>query len=236
MENQRIGSLPKTPVAIEGVTYNLCGDFAALAEAEAFFSMTGNQVNLADAIFNVSKDALGAVRQIFPCALRTFHPEISYAAAQAMIDRMAALDDPAVVQAVASRIWPAKTEETEEANENLTFDFEALADANEFFGGKTGLILICIGGPFTLGHVCRVFPCALHRFRPELSPSEALRLMTLPSVIAVIGMLGLAQQAASPETMDRFAERVAAVASEEENHEFLFRVLAKQPWPGVAQA
>ena len=41
---------------------------------------------------------------------------------------------------------------------------------------------------------------------------------------------------ANQETMDRFAERVAAVASEKEKQEFIFRVLAKQPWPGVAQA
>ena len=74
---------------------------------------------------------------------------------------------------------------------NLTFDFEALADANEYFRGKTGLILIFVEGPFTLSHACRIFPCALHHFRPELSPGEALKLMTRPSVIAVLCMLGL---------------------------------------------
>jgi hypothetical protein len=239
MENHRLEHLPKTPVVIEGATYNLCGSFAALVEAETFFNMLGAQVNLADAIFSVrqgANSALSAVRQIFPCAMRTFHPEISYASAQAMIDRMNALDDPAIIQAVARRIWPARTYETEAVNQNLIFDFEALADANEFFAGKTGLILTCAGDPFTLDHACRVFCCAVHRFRPELGLSEALSLMTLPSVIAVIGALGLAKQAASQETLDRFTARVFAAASEEERQEFLFRVLAKQLWSGAARA
>jgi hypothetical protein len=239
MENERIAHLPKTPVVVDGASYNLCADWAHLAAAENFFSGTGIEVNLAEAILTAHKGvdcALRAVRQLFPCALRTFHPEINYAAAQKMIDRMVAGDDPSIIQAVAFHMWPAETEETREANQNLTFDFEALADANAYFGGRTGLVQTCVGGAFTLSHVCRIFPCALHRFRPELSPDEALKLMTRPSVIAVLVSLGLAQQAASQGTMDRFSTRVLAVASEEEKQEIRFRLLAKLPWPGAAQA
>jgi hypothetical protein len=238
MENERLARR-RTPVVIEGVTYNLCGDFAALVEAETFFNATGIEVNLAEAIFTAHKGAdfaLSAIRQMFPCALRTFHPEISYATAQSMIDRMIAGDDPAIVHAVGCHMWPAETKETEAANQNLTFDFDALADANEFFGGKTGLVLTLLEGPFTLSHVCRVFPCALHRFRPELGLDDALKLMTRSSVIAVIGMLGLAKQAASRETMKRFRGRAWRAASLEEKREFNFVTRAKQGWPGAAQA
>ena len=229
----RLAHLPKTPVVVDGVTRATYAVTLSVGGSGNFFNATGIEVNLAEAILTAHKgisSALSAVRQIFPCALRTFHPEISYAAAQSMIDRTTAGDDPAIIQAVGLRMWPAETEETEAAKRNLTLDLEALADANEYFRGKTGLILTCVEGPFTLSHACRIFPCALHHFRPELSPGEALKLMTRTSVIAVLCMLGLAQQAASQETMERFGARVFAVASEEEKQDFRFRVLARQQW------
>ncbi len=152
-----------------------------------------------------------------------------------MIDRMIDPDDTASVEAI-GRMWPVPTEEKAAADANLCFDLDALAEANEFFEAKVGLALICVEGPFTLDHVCRVFPCAVHRFRPELSLSEARGLMAVQSVRIVLGGLGLVWEAASQESKDRFAARLCAAASDEERQEFLFRVLAKQPSPGAARA
>jgi hypothetical protein len=60
--------------------------------------------------------------------------------------------------------------------------------------------------------------------------------MTLEGVRLVIGLLGLVNETASQAARNEFAERVAAVASEEEKQEFIFRVMAKNPWSGAARA
>jgi hypothetical protein len=235
MESDRLARLPKTPVVIEGVTYNLCGDLAALVEAEAFFNLRGYEVNMAASIFDLlTKAALAvdAVTQIFPCAIHTFHPALDFLAAKEMID----ISSIRPISEAIGKMWPVPTKETEAASDNLSFDLPALAEANEFFAGKAGLSLIFVEGPFTLDHVCRLFPCAVHQFRPELTLSAARRLMILRSVAEVVGGFGLAYQAASQETKDRFIERVCAVASEEEKQEIIFRIMAKKPWPGAGQA
>jgi hypothetical protein len=237
METERLASLPKISLIIDGGTYNLCGDFGALAEAEAFFNLQGREINVAAALFDVRDtiSCLSALRQVFPCALRRFHQEIDYAAAQEMIDRMVAQDDPSFALAI-EQMWPRTSEETQAVNNNLTFELEALAKANEFFRGKACLALICVEGPFTLEHICSVFACAVHQYRPGLNLDEARRLMTLRSIFLVIEGLGLVWQTASEESRQRFVERVMAAASDDEKKEFLYRVLSKKPWPGTAQA
>lgn len=75
-------TLPKTSIEIEGNTYNLCFDLAALAEAEMHFSAQGHDVNLLVALPSMN---LNSVRVVFPCAIHKFHPEVGFAQAQAMI-------------------------------------------------------------------------------------------------------------------------------------------------------
>jgi hypothetical protein len=75
-------TLPKVPVLIDGETYFLCFDLGALAEAESHFRQHGHDINLLDALPGYT---LSHVRTLFPCALRKFHPEISFEDAQAMI-------------------------------------------------------------------------------------------------------------------------------------------------------
>ena len=75
-------TLPKTPVKIGAKIYDLCFDLGALAEAETYFRQQGIDVNLLEALPGYT---LAHVRTLFPCALRTFHPEISFEDAQKMI-------------------------------------------------------------------------------------------------------------------------------------------------------
>jgi hypothetical protein len=228
----------RTPVVIDGRTYNLCGDFGPLVEAETHFAQRISGFNLAEVLLTWGENhdsIVDGARKLLPCALRPFHPDVSYDDAQGMIDRALAADDPTLLQALWN-MWPPVTEETNAANLNLRCDLDSLAEANEFFDGKPGLVLICVEGwGFTLGHVWRVFPCAVHHFRPRLGMDEARELLTLEGVRIVIGSLDLVNQAASQEARDIFAQRVAAVTSEEDKLEFLFRVMAKKPWPGVGR-
>jgi len=108
MENERIARLPKTPVTIAGIgVLQLCGDFESLIEAESHFRSEGHDLNLATAIFDAKTPsaAISSLRQLVPCALRAFHPEITWEEAQALIDRTVARDDPAFVEGV-RRMWP----------------------------------------------------------------------------------------------------------------------------------
>lgn len=107
MESERLAR--RTPAVFEGVTYNLCGSFEALVEAETFFNATGIEVNLAEAIFNARdpNSALSGLRQLLPCALRASHPELGYGAVQLLIDRTVARDNPVFVEAI-WRMWPAQ--------------------------------------------------------------------------------------------------------------------------------
>lgn len=75
-------TLPKTPVEIGGVTYQLCFDLGALAEAEAELLRQGHEVNLLRALPVLN---LSSVREIFPCALKKFHPELAFEHAQALV-------------------------------------------------------------------------------------------------------------------------------------------------------
>ena len=107
MESKRIAHLPVTPVVFEGVSYNLCSSFEELIRAQEFFNSHGYQLDLAASIFNAKnpQSALAGLRVLLPCALRTFHPELSYGAVQHLIDRTVERDDPAFIKAV-QRMWP----------------------------------------------------------------------------------------------------------------------------------
>lgn len=81
-------TLPKTPVEIDGKTYNLCFDLLALAEAEAAINREliretpPRRVNLLLAMPNQD---LMSVTIMFAGAVRTFHPEFSFKEAQKLL-------------------------------------------------------------------------------------------------------------------------------------------------------
>lgn len=68
-------TLPKTPITIDGNVYNLCFDFAALAEAESALNAEGHNVNLLAALPTLN---LANTRTVFAAALRTFHSDIAF--------------------------------------------------------------------------------------------------------------------------------------------------------------
>jgi hypothetical protein len=68
-------TLPNVPVEIGGVTYKLCFDFAALAEAESHFIKQGHKINL---LRELPAENLSSTRIIFACAIHKFQPELSY--------------------------------------------------------------------------------------------------------------------------------------------------------------
>lgn len=74
--------LPKTPIEIDGTTYNLCFDFRALREAENAYKAEGHHSNLLVTFRNFDFESVSLV---FPCAVRRFHPELSWEQAQAMV-------------------------------------------------------------------------------------------------------------------------------------------------------
>ena len=75
-------TLPKTPITIDGVEYNLCFDLGALAEAEAALNREGHSVNLLAALPNIN---LSNTRLIFACAIRKFHPLLAFDEAVALV-------------------------------------------------------------------------------------------------------------------------------------------------------
>jgi hypothetical protein len=99
-------TLPKIPVTIDGKTYDLCFDLGALAEAETEFRRQGHDVNLMDALPGFT---LAQVRTLFPCALRKFHPDISFDDAQKMVT----LPTLYVVAAAIGAAWQASLPESD---------------------------------------------------------------------------------------------------------------------------
>jgi len=81
-------TLPKTPITIDGKTYNLCCDLGALSEAEtkinAGLGLSERRVNLLAAM---TEENLSNTRILFAASLRVFHPEITFAAGCAMVQR-----------------------------------------------------------------------------------------------------------------------------------------------------
>jgi hypothetical protein len=83
-------TLPKTPVTLDGKTYNLCLDFGALSEAETAINRelaragSDQRVNLLAATV---EENLANTGILFAAALRKYHPEISYKDALALINK-----------------------------------------------------------------------------------------------------------------------------------------------------
>lgn len=79
--------LPKTPVTIDGKTYNLCFDLGALAEAET--AINGERARKGEQPLNLLMVLpamnLANIRIVFAAALRKFHPEIDFEKAQKML-------------------------------------------------------------------------------------------------------------------------------------------------------
>lgn len=75
--------LPKTPVEINGKVYNLCFDYKAIRDAENAYHAEGHTANL---LMSFSDFSFNGVSMVLPCILRTFHPEIGWDEAQAMIN------------------------------------------------------------------------------------------------------------------------------------------------------
>jgi hypothetical protein len=82
-------TLPKTPIEIGGVTYQLCFDLGALAEAETAINAElsaagrGDFVNL---LYALPAQNLANTRIVFAAAVRTFHPELSFDAARKLVE------------------------------------------------------------------------------------------------------------------------------------------------------
>jgi hypothetical protein len=74
-------TLPKTPLVIDGMTYNLCCDFGALSEAETRINVElagakpPGRINL---LVAMAEENLANTRILFAAALRPFHPEIAF--------------------------------------------------------------------------------------------------------------------------------------------------------------
>lgn len=73
---------PVSSVVIDGTRYDMRFDFAALAQAEEQFRQEGRDVNLLVALPELT---LSSVRVIFPCAIRSSHPKLTYEKAQALV-------------------------------------------------------------------------------------------------------------------------------------------------------
>jgi hypothetical protein len=215
----RNSELPSTAISIGGKVYSLCVDLGALALAEERFNGQGHQVDLLTAIPLLTTRA-ARLLEVFPCAIRTFHQELSFKAAQQLVT----VRTYAGVVAGLASAWPATTKATEEANANLCFELPALAEAEEFFARQghhqAGSLRDSVAAKPSLSAARRIFPCALHKFRPELSFTEAQRLMNLQSVYTVTSGLPAAYSAASQEV----------------RQEFVDRLLAKRSWAAVAHA
>ncbi len=89
--------LSKTPIEIAGKTYHLCYEMDAMADAEDFFNQRGANVNLLRSLGSIG---LKAVRTVFPCALHTYHPEISFKDAQKLLTIQASYEVAAAIVAI----------------------------------------------------------------------------------------------------------------------------------------
>jgi len=101
-------TLPKTPVTINGTTYDLCLDLGALAEAEAALIAEGHsEVNL---LMALPAQTLSSTRIIFAAALRKFHPEIGFEQAKSLLTFAALYDVALKLQSA----WAVATPEAEQ--------------------------------------------------------------------------------------------------------------------------
>jgi hypothetical protein len=81
-------TLPKTPITIDGKTYNLCFDLGALAEAEMAINAELAKAGVMDRVsllLELPSQTLGSMRKIFAAAVRKFHPELGFDEAMRLI-------------------------------------------------------------------------------------------------------------------------------------------------------
>jgi hypothetical protein len=111
-------TLPKTPVTLDGKTYNLCFDLGALAEAEISINAelikraAPMRVNL---LLAMPVQDLANVRVMFAAAVRTFHPELSFDAAIQMLR----MDNIFSVAVAVREAWIGSTPEANPADPPL---------------------------------------------------------------------------------------------------------------------
>lgn len=109
-------TLPKTPIEIGGVTYQLCFDLGALAEAETAINAelgAGGRSDFVNLLFALPAQNLANTRIVFAAAVRTFHPELSFDAARNLVQ----LPDLYAVALKVREAWNAsRVDETAQAD------------------------------------------------------------------------------------------------------------------------
>ncbi|UWZ84652.1 hypothetical protein [Occallatibacter riparius] len=81
-------ALPRTPVVIAGKTYDLCFDFAALGRAENEINAELARAGIAERVnllYALPVANLRNTQLVFAAAVRTFHPDLSFAEALALL-------------------------------------------------------------------------------------------------------------------------------------------------------
>ena len=81
-------TLPKTPITIDGKTYNLCFDLGALAEAEMAINRElarRDPPQFVNLLMALPVQNLANTRTVFAAAVRTFHSELTFDEAMALL-------------------------------------------------------------------------------------------------------------------------------------------------------
>jgi hypothetical protein len=92
----------------------------------------------------------------------------------------------------------------------MCFDFLALREAERQFmiEGHRASLVVTLQDPFSIDAVCCVFPCAIHRFHPEITWEQAVGMVNLWNIDQIGAAIYQAKQDAMPKK--------ATVDSEEE--------------------
>jgi hypothetical protein len=80
--------LPRTPIEIRGKMYDLCFDFGAIAEAETAINgelLRAGREDRVNLLIALCEQNLANTRALFAGCIRTFHPEIGFDQAVAMV-------------------------------------------------------------------------------------------------------------------------------------------------------
>jgi hypothetical protein len=105
-------TLPRTPITIGGKEYNLCFDLGALAEAETAINaeyIRAKRPERVNLLVSLSELNLENTRIMFGASLRTFHPELSFEEARAVLG----LGDVFRVVTAIESAWAASTADPE---------------------------------------------------------------------------------------------------------------------------
>jgi hypothetical protein len=189
-------------VLSDGQTYNLCVEIQALAAAEEHYRANGHlDLSLILALPFMGQ-RLDALMKVFVCSLHSEHPDLSFEKATSLLD----IGNYAQVLKALVDAFPKGSPDTEEANRNLCFDLASITDAAEHFSRQgDGVRVADLMNGLNLAAVRSLYPCALHKARPELNFNQAQKLMNLESVYAVGQGVSDAWQAASPAMRDKFS-------------------------------